>query len=159
MKKIENKVNKEIRDNDLTVLYKVTMKYQRKNQIPTGILIEAQSVDKKFSICQFCYNVEKQIKFDYSDGTVIYNNRLLDRLMSRIKKENNIEQKKFSNNKNKISKTRLNYILNIKTNECHYSRDCENLKNVKTKYIQGTRTTEQVITDNNFKICNKCKIS
>lgn len=159
MKKIENKVNKEIRDNDLTVLYKVTMKYQRKNQIPTGILIEAQSVDKKFSICQFCYNVEKQIKFDYSDGTVIYNNRLLDRLMSRIKKENNIEQKKFSNNKNKISKTRLNYILNIKTNECHYNRDCENLKNVKTKYIQGTRTTEQVITDNNFKICNKCKIS
>ena len=159
MKKIENKVNKEIRDNDLTVLYKVTMKYQRKNQIPTGILIEAQSVDKKFSICQFCYNVEKQIKFDYSDGTVIYNNRLLDRLVSRIKKENNIEQKKFSNNKNKISKTRLNYILNIKTNECHYSRDCENLKNVKTKYIQGTRTTEQVITDNNFKICNKCKIS
>ena len=57
-------------------------------------------------------------------------------IYDRIKKENNIEQKKFSNNKNKISKTRLNYILNIKTNECHYSRDCENLKNVKTKYLQ-----------------------
>ena len=66
MKHIENDVYNYIKDNNLMVLYKVTMKYRGNDQIPIGILIEPQ-------------------------------------------------------------------------------------------YIQGTRTTEQVIIDNGFKFCKKCK--
>ena len=47
--------------------------------------------------------------------------------------------------------------INIKTKECHYSQEREKLKKIEPKYIQGTRTTEQVILNNNLKICNKCK--
>jgi len=49
-----------------------------------------------------------------------------------------------------------NYVLNISTCECHYSRQCDMLQNVEQKYIQETRTTEKVIIDNKFKLCNKC---
>lgn len=65
MKQIENDVNDYIKNYDFNVLYKVTMKYRNTDQIPTGILIEAQSIDGDFSICKFCYNIEKYIKFDY----------------------------------------------------------------------------------------------
>lgn len=61
MKHIENKVNDYIKNNDYNVLYKVTIKYKGTDKIPTGILIEAKSIDGELNICQFCYNVEKNI--------------------------------------------------------------------------------------------------
>ena len=141
------------------VLYKVTMKYRGNDQIPIGILIEAQSIGGKFSICKFCYNIEKYIKFDYSDGTIIYNHRYLEKAMVKLTDLKNkiVQNSKHSKTKKTISTEKLNYVLNINTNDCHYNQDCENLKNVEPKYIQGTRTTEQVIIDNGFNFCKKCK--
>ena len=43
MKQIENEVNDYIQNNDCKVLYKVTVKYKGTDQIPLGILIEAQA--------------------------------------------------------------------------------------------------------------------
>lgn len=159
MKHIENDVYNYIKDNNFMVLYKVTMKYRGNDQIPIGILIEAQSIGGEFSICKFCYNIEKYIKFDYSDGTIIYNHRYLEKAMIKLTDLKNkiVPNTKHSKTKKTISAEKLNYVLNINTNECHYNRDCENLKNVEPKYIQGTRTTEQVIIDNGFKFCKKCK--
>ena len=161
MKNIENYVNNYIKNNDYNVLYKVKIKYKGADQIPIGILIEAQSIGGNLSVCKFCYNIEKNIKFDYSDGTIIYDNRGLKRLKNKDKNIIKLETSKTKNNKNekqkKTEETKRNYILNINTKECHHSRDCIKLKNVELKYIQGTRTTEQVILDNGFKICNKCK--
>lgn len=62
MNEIENDIEKYIRENEkeyIIILYRVTPQYKGKNQIPTGVLIEAENLDTKFSICRFCYNVEK----------------------------------------------------------------------------------------------------
>jgi DNA-entry nuclease len=159
MKKIENTVNEYIKKHDVNVLYKVTMEYREKDQIPTGILIEAKSLDDEFSVCVFCYNIERYIKFDYKDGTIIYNHNYLDKAKETFGKlKNKIVQKNKSKEKKKQTiGERKNYVLNININECHYNRDCEKLKHIEPKYIQGTRTTQQIILDNGFKFCSKCK--
>lgn len=159
MKHIENKVNDYIKNNDYNVLYKVTIKYKGTDKIPTGILIEAKSIDGELNICQFCYNVERYIKFDYKDGSVIYNHDYLNKIKVKLKniKERTKKDKTQQAVNKKIIITKRNYILNIITNECHYDKDCEKLRNVEPKHIQGTRTTEQVILDNDFKMCNKCR--
>lgn len=160
MKNIENDVNKHIKNNNFNVIYKVTIKYKGIDRIPTGILIEAQSIGGDFSVCKFCYNIEKYVKFNYSDGTIIYNHKYLNKAVNKIK---NLKDKMIQiNNDNKQKKavgTKINYILNINAKECHYSKECKELRNVELKYIQGTRTTEQVVLDNEFKMCNKCKSS
>ena len=86
MKKIENEVKDYVVKNDVRILYKVTMQYKGKEQIPTGILIEAQALDDEHSVCIFCYNIEKYVKFDYSDGTIIYNHKYLEKVLREIKK-------------------------------------------------------------------------
>lgn len=160
MKQIENDANDYIKKNDFNVLYKVTIKYKETDQIPIGILIEAQSIGGDFCVCKFCYNMEKYIKFDYSDGSIIYNHNYLEKVKEKFSslKVNVISKNNKSKKQKKKVGTKINYILNINTKECHYSRDCEKLKNIEPKYIQGTRTTEQIILDNEFKICNKCKV-
>lgn len=42
MATIENKIRGYIKENDVRILYKVTVKYKGIDQIPTGILIEAR---------------------------------------------------------------------------------------------------------------------
>ena len=67
MAKIEKTIYKYIMENDVKVLYKVTIKYRGIDQIPTGVLIEAQSLSDNFSVCEFCYNIQRNVKFNYKD--------------------------------------------------------------------------------------------
>ena len=153
MKQIENEVNKYIKNNDFKVLYKVTVKYKGTDQIPLGILIEVQAIDDEFSICSFCYNIEKYFKFNYSDGKMIYDNRNL-----RKSKDNGkvTEEQDKAKKENKNIEAKRDYYINIKTKECHYSKECEKLKDIEAKYVQGTRTTESVILKNEIELCNIC---
>ena len=105
MKKIENRVKKYIKENDVRVLYRVTVKYKGKNQILTGILIEAKSLDDEFSVCEFCYNIQKGVKFKYSDGTVIEDKRILPKIKQRVNKITGNNNKK-TKDKWQILKTR-----------------------------------------------------
>lgn len=157
MKNVENDINDYVKNNNFNVLYKVTIKYNGTDQIPTGILTEAQAIGSDFSVCKFCYNVEKYIKFDYSNGVLIYDHRYLKKTKNAIKK---LKDKIIIPSKKKESKTtnkKQNYVLDIKNKICHYDTNCEELKEIEPKYIQGTRTTEKVILDSELKICNKCK--
>jgi len=149
MKEIENDVKDYVDENGVKVLYKVTMKYRGTDQIPTGILIEAQSLDDEHSVCKFCYNIEKYVKFDYRDGTIIYNHNYLKKVMDKVTNKRKA--------KKETTESKQDYILNRETKECHYDKDCEKLKGIEDKYIQGTRTTEKVIKDNKFKFCDRCK--
>lgn len=156
MKDIEIDVNNHIKDYNYKIIYKVTVKYKDANQIPIGILIEAQALDNDYSVCSFCYNIEKKVKFDYSNGNIIYDNRGLNskNKEEKIKNEELNENTKTAKKKNQ---NRTNYFLNIKTKVCHYNKNCLKLKNISPKYIQSTRTTRQVIADNGFTFCDKCK--
>lgn len=84
MKKVENEIAKYIKDHSVKVLYKVTVKYKSTNQIPIGILIEAQSLDDDFSICRFCYNIQKGTKFNYSDGTIIGSKNIFTKVVEKV---------------------------------------------------------------------------
>lgn len=122
---MENYINEVNRN----VLYKVTIKYKGTDKIPTGILIEAKSIDGELNICQFCYNVERYIKFDYKDGSIIYNHDYLNKIKVKLKniKERTKKDKTQQAVNEKIIIPKRNYILNIITNECHYDKDCEKL--------------------------------
>ena len=156
MKQIENTVNNYIKNYNFNVLYKVSIKYRGTDQIPLGILIEAQAINDDFSICSFCYNIEKKVKFDYSNGKIIYDNRNLPKT-KKNKQKIVIQNTSTKINHTKNTGSKRNFFLNTKTKICHYSKNCKNLKSINSKYIQGTRTTESVILSNDFKLCNKCK--
>ena len=153
MKKIENRVKKYIKENDVRVLYRVTVKYKGKNQIPTGILIEAKSLDDEFSICEFCYNIQKGVKFKYSDGAVIEDKRILPKIKQRVNKITGNNNKRI---KDKITEKNKNYIINRKTNEFHIDKECEGLKKIELKYINETTAVKRDLLNANLIPCKKC---
>ena len=67
----ENKVSKYIKETSNHVLYRVTPIYKGSNLLPTGVLIEAYSVEDngkgiKFNV--FIYNIQEGIEIDYKTG-------------------------------------------------------------------------------------------
>jgi hypothetical protein len=152
MKKIESDTKKYINENDVKILYRVTIKYKGKNQIPAGILIEAKSLDDKFCICRFCYNVENNVVFKYIDGTVIEDKRILPKIKKHLNKIK-INNKK---EKNKETEKNTNYIINRKTNEIHLNSECNKLKKIEPKYINETTATIKELENAGLKQCNKC---
>lgn len=151
MIRIENKVKDYLDTSKFNVLYRVTVKYKDNNQIPIGVLIEAQAINDNFSVCEFCYNVQPQVKIDYRNGKIIKDDRGIDIIKKNrtIKKQDNQEGKEEREN---IS----NYIINIKTKEYHTQKDCAKLKNVESKYIQETTTTKSELSKADLKPCSKC---
>ena len=142
-----------IMKNDVKVLYKVTIKYKGIDKIPTGILIEAQSLDDDFSVCEFCYNVQKNAKFNYKDGSIIEYRKFT--VIEKVKRviENSKKSNTSKNRKNQIN----NYVINRKTNEFHLKdSNCANLKNVDSKYINETTATREELIKANLKQCPKC---
>lgn len=149
MNKIENAVENHIRENEkdyIKILYRVTPQYKNKNQIPTGVLIEAQSLDTNFSICKFCYNVKENISFDYSDGSII---------SGKVRKA----IIKFRNSFDKIMQTSSkngNFAINSQTKKYHLE-NCAMLKDVNPKYIKEITTKEKNLKDDGYSACKICK--
>ena len=149
MMKIENRVKQYINDNNVKILYKVTIKYKEKNQIPTGILIEAQSLNDNFCLCEFCYNVQSNVKLDYSNGNIISDEREFP------------EKKKSIINKSKtikmIKEKNIDYVINRKINTFHIkSANCNKLNNVEPKYLIETTTTKSELIKIDLKPCKNC---
>ena len=153
MIKIENRVKNYIMQNNVRVLYRVTVKYKGKNQIPTGILIEAKSLDDEFSVCEFCYNIQKGVKFKYSDGAVIEGKRILPKIKQRVNKITGNNNKRI---KDKITEKNKNYIINRKTNEFHIDKECEGLKKIELKYINETTAVKRDLLNANLIPCKQC---
>lgn len=154
MMKVENRIKKHLNNNDVRILYRVTIKYKGKNQIPTGILIEAKSLDDEFSICEFCYNVQKDVTFKYTDGTIIKNTKI-NKIKQLINKK---KSTKKNNKKSNSNNTTNDYIINKQTNEFHlYDNHCDSLNNVESKYIIETTAKEKdLLKIKKLKPCKKC---
>lgn len=153
-KKIMNDVEGEVeqyikgnKDKYIRIIYRVTPIYKGKNQIPTGILIEAKSLDTEFTLCRFCYNIKKKVKFKYSDGSITEDNRGIIKPIQRVK--TSIEKKKQENSRN------IDYILNSQTKKYHIE-NCKALNNVDPKYIKEITTKEKNLIDNGFSACKIC---
>lgn len=152
MKKVENEIEKYVKDNSVKVLYKVTVKYKGEDKIPIGVLIEAQSIDDDFCVCKFCYNIQKGRKFRYSDGLTNREKFFLAKVVETV-------QDKAVNQINKTSnrKTYINYSINTKTHTFHlYDEKCKDLDTVEPKYIQETTVTEKDLLNKSLKQCKKC---
>lgn len=163
MAHLENKVKEQIKKYNDRVLYRVTMKYKGKNQIPTGILVEAQSLDSEFSLCEFCYNVQPDVDFKYNDGVIIEDNRTLEEIEKT--KEGQQKNTKISEinieDETKPKRTGIwrDYIINRKTNTYHLRgevEECYSIKNVEPKYLIETTTKEEELSNIDLKACEKC---
>lgn len=153
MAKLEKRIYRYIMKNDVKVLYKVTIKYRGIDQIPTGVLIEAQSLNDNFSVCEFCYNIQRNVKFNYKDGTIFKDNRfsIIEKVKSVARKNTKSSQSKKLDNQTK------NYVINRKTGEFHLKdNECNNFENVEPKYINETTATKNDLIKAELKVCEKC---
>lgn len=134
---IENYI-KNNKDRYLRILYRVTPQYKGINQIPTGILIEAKSLDTDYEFCVFCYNVQKKVKINYLDGSIKEDNRIImgTKLLKEFKNTYN-QKKKQSKDSN------INLVVNAQTKRYHYE-DCSIIKNTDPKYIKEITTKEKI---------------
>lgn len=149
MKKVENEVRKHINDKSVKILYKVTVKYKDTNKIPIGVLIEAQSIDDNYSVCRFCYNIQKGKKFRYSDGMTVGEKQIWSKVVQTV--ANKIARK------NNRKSGYINYTINIKTKIFHlYDNDCKQLENAEHKNIQETTATEKDLIAVGLKGCKNC---
>lgn len=153
MNDIENEVEQYIKENIneyIRIIYRVTPIYKGNNQIPTGILIEAKSLDTEFTLCKFCYNIKKKVKFKYSDGSIIEDKRGIKKSIQKIKIER--EKKKQEKSRN------IDFVVNSQTKRYHIE-NCKKLNNVDPKYIKEITTKEKNLIDNGYSACNECNIS
>ena len=154
MNDIEGEIERHIRKNEqqyIRILYRVTPQYKDKNQIPKGVLIEAKGLDTAYNLCIFCYNVEDKVKFNYADGTIIEDKRIIakNKLFQNIKKSyvNNMQKKSENNN--------INLVIDDKS-KIYHTEDCTLPNNIDSKYIKEITTKEQVIKDEGYNKCKKC---
>ncbi len=150
MNNVESEVEQYIKknkDNYIRILYRVVPIYKSKNQIPTGILIEAKSLDTEFALCRFCYNVEKKIIFKYSDGSIIKDSRGIMKQMKGI--QASVEKKIQTKNKN------IDFVVNSQTKKYHIG-NCKMLNNVDPKNIKEITTKEKSLIDNGYSVCKVC---
>lgn len=67
----ENMVAAHLREDGGHVMYRVTPIYEGNNLLPSGVLMEAYSVEDEgeaISFCVYCYNVQPGILIDYKTG-------------------------------------------------------------------------------------------
>lgn len=68
----ENMVADYVKETNHHVLYRVTPIFAGDNELASGVLMEAESVEDKgegVEFCVYCYNVQPGITIDYSDGS------------------------------------------------------------------------------------------
>ena len=149
MNKIENDIENYIRKNEkdyIRILYRVTPQYKNENQIPTGVLIEAKSLDTKLSVCKFCYNVKENVTFNYTDGSII---------SGKIRKAI-IKFRNSFDKINQISSKNENFAINSQTKKYHLE-NCTMIKSVNPKYIKEITTKEKNLKDDGYSACKICK--
>lgn len=153
MFKIENRIKKYIKENEVRILYRVTIKYKGIDQIPTGILIEAQSLDDNFSVCEFCYNVQKGVKFNYKDGTIIEDTRF--NIIKKVK--NVISKKSNSKPKKKDEEHTNNYIIDREKMKFHLKDiNCNEVDTIKSKFKNETTATRSELESVELTACMCC---
>ena len=152
MKGVEKELYDRITKNGRTYLYKVTPVYFKKDTVPYGILMEAETINddlEKDHFCRFCYNVQDGVKINYYNG----GNEPIEKVYGTLE-EPKLKTTKERNEENNKYK---NYSINIKTSTFHLmSKNCCSIKNVEKKYIQETRAAEDEITAKGFKLCKRC---
>ena len=151
---VEEDIEQHIRKNEqqyIRILYRVTPQYKGKNQIPTGVLIEAKGINTEYNVCVFCYNVESKVKFNYSDGTIIEDNRIIakNKLYQSIKKSYEQNKQRKSENGN------INLVIDNKS-KIYHTENCTIPNKVDPKYIKEITTKEQIIKDKGYAKCKKC---
>ena len=166
MSKCESEIRAQIKKKNDRILYRVTMKYKGKNQIPTGILIEAQSLNGEYSLCKFCYNIQPNVEFNYKDGSIIKDSRKRDE----IEETQKIDERQIKNTKiNEINiadetiPKRIgnwkDYIINRRTNTYHLrgeKENCYSIRDVNPKYLIETTVKEEELIKLEIKACKKC---
>lgn len=153
MAKIERRVYNYIMENNVKVLYKVTVLYKGIDKIPTGILIEAKSLDDDFNVCEFCYNVQKGVKFNYKDGTIIEDTRI-----NLIRKARKLLNKKDDLHIIKKDKKQIkDYIIDREKMQFHLKdANCKMMDNIRLKFLNETTAMKTELLKADLTACVCC---
>ena len=148
------------------ILYRVTLIYYDKELIPRGVLMEAKEKRKypRLDKCIFCFNIDKYVKFDYTNGKLknikeLKQNREITDIIENqsVKEERESYEKQKDDEDNKYQ----NYIIDIRKKVYHKYNNknkCSKLKRKSKKYLNETRTKENILLENKYKICDAEKL-
>lgn len=142
----ENSVHSYIEDTNHHVMYRVTPVFEGDNLVATGVLMEGYSVeDNGAGICfnVFCYNVQPQIRINYSDGTSEVDSVPKTKESSETSKSNTDDSKTI-------------YILNTNTKKFHYPY-CDSVNDMKEKNKQEFIGNREEVVTMGYSPCGRCK--
>ena len=145
MRPLEIKVADYILDTGNHVLYRVTPVYKGKDLIPSGILMEARSVEddgRGIMFNVYVFNVTPGKNIDYVSGVVTDSQTGEPEGSSEIVEERTVEPRE--------------YVINKKSMAFHYP-SCEGAKEA-SKYNKETVTaTRQELIDKGYHPCSRCE--
>ena len=132
----ENMVADYIKNTGNHVLYRITLIYQDKNLVASGVLMEAQSVeDDTIRFCVYCYNVQPGIQIDYATGKS--------------------SLAAGSEEASKAPDQEATYILNENSKKIH-TPDCPSVQDTKPKNRKEYHGLLQELLDDGYTGCKNC---
>ena len=147
---LENEVASFLRQNEFSLLYRVTPVYHESDLLAQGVLIEASSVEDfgiSFSLCRFVYNIQPGIQIDYSTGD-----------SSRTETASNTPTPEISPSPTPTIGTipaDTTYVININTLRFHLP-ECESVWEMSEKNrMFSTQTRDELLADG-FLPCGRC---
>ena len=139
----EKRVHSYVENTNQHVMYRVTPFFEGNNLVATGVLLEGYSVeDDGEGICfnVFCYNVQPQIKINYTDGT------------SEVNFVPEFVESTISSNDGMAT----TYVLNNNSKKFHCP-DCDSINDMKEKNKQLFTGTREEAIEMGYLPCGRCK--
>lgn len=153
----ENMVADYVKETNHHVLYRVTPVFEGDNEVASGVLMEAESVEDKgegVEFCVYCYNVQPGITIDYSDGS---SSKTAD--TSQVTGGSAGSSKSGTETANTAGSSKqsvdTNYVGNSSTMKFHRS-NCPSVKRMSGKNRVQLKNRQAYI-DAGYEPCKRCK--
>ena len=149
MEELELTTRDYIKETSNHVMYRVTPIFIGEELMCRGVLMEVYSCEdqgKGLCFCQFYYNVQPGLEFDYSTGNSWYTGDFLDTDSIAVVYDSNYEYNQFDNRK---------YTININTKKFHLS-SCTSVNDIAAQNKMEFNGTIDELINQGFSPCKRC---
>ena len=147
----ENMVADYVKETSNHVLYRVTPMFDGDDLVVKGVLMEGRSAEdegKGVEFNVFCYNVQPDVKIDYTTGE-----------SESLKQEGTTEQynegNNSSNEEDEVENNSLSYVVNTNTGKFHYP-SCSSAKQIKSKNRWDYDGSRDELIGMGYVPCKRC---
>ncbi|MEE0954860.1 MAG: DNA/RNA non-specific endonuclease [Eubacterium sp.] len=158
MQPYENRIAAYLKETGGHILLRVTPVYQGRNLVASGVLMEAESVDKnkeepeegstRLSFCVYCYNVQPGVKINYRNGNSKEN-------PATLKIDPDAESVIYPG-KQEVIPEGTTYVLNTNTMKFHMP-DCESVQTISDHNRVYSRETKEKLIAEGYSPCGICR--